>query len=320
MKSTLPFLLCLLLFTACQVPAQKNNETQRDTISAASTSSVEVNKTNPPEEPKPLDCETFWANRMPKDSIKSKYIDRALADKALPENNRLFLEALKQDQKEGFAFEHTLAPIFRLSTDQTGILSFPRFNKADETFKDISIEYSLINGKHPDFGANVETAKQATLYPELSDSLWGRTAKPEVYIYTTTASGTASIDKLGAYNGACLQYYTYSLNSSSNTGTEKTFFCSPYSIDLVYENSPEVDSLIHSAYNQNCLDCPMSMEHEQTFARLKGTNNLYFVYADTFPVNNQLDAPSRALVFVNEDQQVIYLWHEEIDLFGCQCL
>lgn len=320
MKSTLPLLLCLLFFTACQVPAQKNNETQRDTISAAFTSSVEVNKAIPPEEPKLVDCETFWANRMPKDSIKSKYIDRALADKALPENNRLFLEALKKDKKEGFAFEHTLAPIFRLSTDQTGIVSFPKLRKVDGRFKDTSVEYPLFKGKHPDFGANFDTIMQTTFFLELSDSLWGRTAKPEVYIYTTTASGIASIDKLGAYDGECLQYYTYSFSTSSNTSTEKALFSSPYAIDLVYENNPEVDSLIHNGYSKKCVDCPLSTEFEQTFARLEGTNNFYFVYADTFPLNNQLDAPSRALVLVTENKQVIYLWHEEIDLFGCSCL
>ncbi|GAB2775483.1 hypothetical protein GCM10010465_22460 [Actinomadura fibrosa] len=61
-------------------------------------------------------------------------------------------------------------------------------------------------------------------------------------------------------------------------------------------------------------------DKRKTFARVKGTNNLFFAFADTFPINNELDTPSRALILVNEKDELIYLWYEEIDLFGCSCL
>ncbi|MDX5419676.1 MAG: hypothetical protein LPK09_10715 [Hymenobacteraceae bacterium] len=46
---------------------------------------------------------------------------------------------------------------------------------------------------------------------------------------------------------------------------------------------------------------------------------LYFAYADAFPLNDQLDTPSRMLVMKMGDKMV-YLWCKEVDLFGCSCL
>jgi hypothetical protein len=105
-----------------------------------------------------------------------------------------------------------------------------------------------------------------------------------------------------------------------NTQLIQLLSSSPYKIDLVFENTKRIDSLIKSDYKKECLDCPNSTELQKTFARIKGTDNLYFIYADTFPINNKLDTPSRALILINKEDEIIYLWYDEIDLFGCSCL
>jgi hypothetical protein len=52
---------------------------------------------------------------------------------------------------------------------------------------------------------------------------------------------------------------------------------------------------------------------------MAGTDNLFFIYADTFPLNTELDTPIRGLV-IRVNSKLIYIWAEELDLFGCSCL
>lgn len=126
--------------------------------------------------------------------------------------------------------------------------------------------------------------------------------------------------ELASYEDECLEYFEYLIDTTSISLEDKVLFSSPYVIDLVFENNPEVDLLLQKDYREDCVDCPNSTKFQRSFARISGTNNLYFVFADTFPLNNKLDTPSRALILINHKNEVIYLWYDEIDLFGCSCL
>ena len=87
------------------------------------------------------------------------------------------------------------------------------------------------------------------------------------------------------------------------------------------QNSPRTLNII-MIVAQTCiiLLLPTLKAESIDFGFLLPTVNLYFIYADTFPINNELDTPSRALILINRENEIIYLWYDEIDLFGCSCL
>ena len=144
--------------------------------------------------------------------------------------------------------------------------------------------------------------------------------RPEIKYYLKDGKGITKIKELGVFLDACLEYFEYSIDTTEISINDKLLFGSKYDIDLIFENNPFVDSLIQNSVIDECLDCPNSLKKQKTFARLGGIENLYFVFADTFPINNKIKTPSRALIFVNESNEIIYLWYDEIDLFGCSCL
>ncbi|WP_053978626.1 hypothetical protein [Mangrovimonas xylaniphaga] len=318
MRFKLSILLGLTFLISCKNQTQENNKivNEKETVSEKSSVEIKENKS----EPELSDCDRYWMNRFPNDSIKVKYIDDIISKNQLTENNLEFLNALKNQKQEKLAFENVLAPIFRLSITEIGILTFPKYKQIGNKLIPISKEMDLID--------KFDTIKENTMdyfgkikfYPMLLDSLFKNKSKPSINYYTTNKIGSTKIMELGAYIDECLEYYEYSIDTISISKNDKVLFSSKYKIDLVFENNEKIDSLLKSDYKKECLDCPNSTELQKTFARIKGTDNLYFIYADTFPINNELDTPSRALIFINPENEIIYLWYDEIDLFGCSCL
>lgn len=242
------------------------------------------------------DCEHYWNRRFPDASVKAGYLSEIFSKNEIPENNRRFLNALKNEKQDDLAYKNILSPIFRLSETEIGILAFPEYKETDDGLVIVSPEKDFI---------------------EKFDTI---STKPIVNYYTTDRIGTTQILELGAYKDDCLEYYEYSIDTSGISINDKVLFSSPFVIDLVFKNYPQVDSLLKADYIKECQDCPNSTRFQKTFAKVKGTDHLYFVYADTFPINKELDTPSRALILVNPDKEIIYLWYEELDLFGCSCL
>ncbi|WP_299527090.1 hypothetical protein [Winogradskyella sp.] len=271
-------------------------------------------------EPEVLDCDEYWMNRFPNDSIKTEYINELTAEGHLTKNNLEFLKALKNQKQERLAFENVLSPIFRLSNTEIGLLTFPKYEQVGNNLVPISREMDLID----EFGTIKENTMEhfgkIKFYPMLLDSVFKNNTKPSIYYYTTDKIGSTKIMELGAYFDECLEYYEYSIDTTTISKSDKVLFSSPFKIDLVFERNKKIDSLIKSDYKKECLDCPSSFELQKTFARIKGTDNMYFIYADTFPINNELDTPSRALILIHPENQIIYLWYDAIDLFGCSCL
>lgn len=316
MRYKLSILFSLILLVSCKNKTQEKVKIESEKIITSKKNPVEIKEIKT--EQKLSDCDKYWMNRFPKDSMKVNYINEIISKTELSENNLKFLNALKNGKQENMAFESVLSPIFRLSNTEIGILTFPKYKHVGNKFIAISKEMDLIEKFDTITENTMEHFGKIKFYPMLLDSVFK--TKPSINYYTINKIGSTKIMELGTYVDECLEYYVYSIDTTHISKNDKVLFSSPYKIDLVFESNKKIDSLIKSDYKKECLDCPNSTELQKTFARIKGTDNLYFIYADTFPINNELDTPSRALILINQENKIIYLWYDEIDLFGCSCL
>lgn len=266
-------------------------------------------------------CDEYYKNRFPHDSVKERIIDEIIASNiyGLSNNNLSLLKSLK-NQEAGFAFKHSINPVFRLKEEELGIIFYPEYGRTEKGLIPISEEISLIENYDPIDNKRFLSMNELKLYPQILDSIYEHKQKPFIYYYTPNKMDSARVNDLGKFYGECMDYYIYSLDDTHISIRDSLLIASSLKLDLTFKKDSKVDSLIKANYNKACLDCPMSDYLFKSFAKLKGVDNLFLVYADTFPINNELDTPSRALVFVNSQQEVIYLWYSEVDLFGCSCL
>lgn len=306
----------MLTFSCKNGKQEKKVITQKEKI--VNTTTKEYRKTVKPNErhadniTKITDCDEYWINILPGDTLKIKLINEILSEKKglLSQNNLTFLLALISEKKTDFTFNDVLFPIFRLSEKEIGV--FANSNSTKETR--LVERFDTIYENAEKYIGNIR------FYPQLLNFVFKGENRPEIYYFSINGTGKTKIKELGIYISDCLEYYEYSIDTSNISLNDKLFFGSKHDIDLVYENNPSIDTLINNSYKEHCHDCPNSMKKQRTFARIKGTDNLYFIYADTFPINNKLKTPSRALILVNKNNEIIYLWYDEIDLFGCSCL
>ncbi len=323
MKYTLQILVFLMILSSCKNSTQKKQEVVKEkqivTEQQDNKKKPEENKDNE-KQVQQTDCDKYWKNRFPSDSTKAKYIDEVISENELTKNNLEFLNALKNEKHENLAFKNALSPIFRLSNTEIGLFSFTKYKNIDNKTVPISKELDLIEKFSVIREYTMDHYGKIKFYPMILDSIFKEKPKPTINYYTTKQIDSTKILELGIYVDECLEYFEYSIDTTNISKNDKLLFSSPFLIDLVFENSPKVDSLLQNDYKKECLDCPNSTKLQKSFSRVKGTNNLYFVFADTFPINNKLDTPSRALILINKKNEIIYLWYDEVDLFGCSCL
>ncbi|SIT84840.1 hypothetical protein [Pontibacter indicus] len=272
-------------------------------------------------------CEAYYAGLHVHDSVRIAYLDKVLADRKskLTENNRRFLTQLKQDfttstpKQPRLTIEQALFPVFRIPDQPLGIIGqrIPDMDKPEE-FTDLSAEAALLQKwVGPDWANNNGT--RLVHYPELLESVYPA-GKPQVYLYTTKTTRKSRIKELGFYQSECSDYFHYTFDAQSLQEGDELLFASRLPLDLTYENNPAFDSWYKSNLLPECADCPSSHDQAKTVAKLTGTENLYFMYADAFPDNQELHTPLRALVAQGDDGKWLYLWYSDIDNFGCSCL
>jgi hypothetical protein len=199
-----------------------------------------------------------------------------------------------------------------------GIFGFPMYDVENASIEDISLENRLLapllQGKE-----NLTDGLFPHYFPLLFDSLYS-SQKKERYIFTEQGRHKSTFTNIGMYKDECLSYFIYPLQTKELKNIDNILFSSNFALDLIYENNPEIDTLIHRRFSKNCFDCPTSNHLTKTVAKLRGVKDLYFTYADVFPVSKGLDTPSRGLAMKMDNGYMVYLWYEEIDLFGCSCL
>lgn len=276
------------------------------------------------------ECTAYMEEWEKLNSTKTAYyktvvLPKALSNPELTEQNRAFLLALEtyldQSIEEARATpttEQLLFPIFKLEENELGVFAFPAYDYTSESFTDISVENKILTSSKLTATIDSTSVGKVVFHPELADSLFKDTDQTFT-AFTTGRKVKTKVVNFGSYAGECLEYYNYLIDRQPFKSNDRVLIGSRYNLDLVYKGQPEVDLLMKGQIKKECDDCPNSSEHERTFAALKGVEDIYFTYGDTFPLNNILDTPSRGLV-MKMGNNVVYLWYAEVDLFGCSCL
>jgi hypothetical protein len=210
MRYKLSILLSLILLISCKNQTQEKTEIVSENETVSEKSTIEIKS-----EPELSDCDKYWMNRFPKDSIKVNYINEIISKTELSENNLKFLNGLKNGKQENLAFESVLSPIFRLSNTEIGIFTFPKYKHVGNKFIPISKEMDLIEKFDTITENTMEHFGKIKLYPILLDSVFKNKVKPSINYYTTNKIGSIKIMELGAYADECLEYYEYSIDTTS---------------------------------------------------------------------------------------------------------
>lgn len=325
-----PAFLLMVSCTQDQHTRRLEADTEPPPPEQASAHPVEQENGKQNQEQLAKECEAYFAEWEKLNAGKAAYFEhnilsKALASPELPEQNREFLLLLKsylhqslEERSKILVPEQLLFPIFKLNEGELGIFSFPEHDMTNQTLKDISAESSLLNSRYDSTVADLHTEPTLIFHQQIADSLFRNSAKP-VYTFTTQKPVETQVQNFGSYTGECLEFYHYQLDAKPYNNSDQVLLGSKFNLNLDYRNFPEIDLLMRNQIKPHCADCPSSEEFTKTFAAVKGVDDLYFVYADTFPLNNKLLTPSRGLVMKVGDKMV-FLWHKEVDLFGCSCL
>jgi hypothetical protein len=269
-------------------------------------------------------CDDFWAVYNPDDSVKIRLLEDILKnEKSLSNANIVFLKAIVEDMKQErsvqnlpMIFEYPLFPIHRMGKNQIGVLGYSIAMEVNGQWEDFSKEDQLLS---KDFGyQSIDSMGKLVYFPKVYDKLYPL-SKPSIYWYSLKKKGKSNLPKLAYMGGECLSYFQYDLNLTQEEEQENIVFGSPYSLDLEFLNKSKLDALFKHQFQKKCLDCPTNYGDQKIFAQLKGTN-IYFTQADSWPINDKLDAPSRSMVIHTKERKLITLWNSELDLFGCGCL
>ncbi|MCX2740589.1 hypothetical protein [Pontibacter anaerobius] len=325
------FLLSSTLILSCY-----QGEAKQEAIATESEEAIQANQSvtkahsEVNREKLASECEAYYDEWEKLNAEKAGFFEKnilakALANPELPEQNRKFLLDLKEylhqseiDKSGKLAPQQLLFPVFKLNESELGVIGFPQYDTKDETYTDISAEHKLLNSHNISTTADPHIETKLVYHKQLADSLF-RHLDRSVYTFTDQQPVKTQLQNFGSYNGECLEYYHYQLNPQPYSTNDKVMFGSRYNLELRYKTQPDIDRLNKAQYKPQCADCPESIEATITFSSLKGVDGLYFTYADTFPLNNKLETPSRGLVMKMGDK-IVYLWYAEVDLIGCSCI
>lgn len=318
-KSSFILLVFIASFAISCGPENSTNNIHAEKIEKKD--SVQVDKHQ-------LECMAHWDSIMRKDSLKVDYFIQHIMpdtlDADMPTSNKIFLQALNislskdfQENAKQSIIEYPLSPILKIE-GQLGVFKEPEYGTIDGGTMDITKEYEqlLASGyfKTREFGND-----EWIYFPKIFNALMDGKSK-ELYIYTDRDVKKSPLVNFGFYDNECTPVYIYSFNTKPFKKDDHILFASPYLLELEYGTYPDVDFSIHKQYRRDCQDCPHSNHISKSFAKLKGTNDLYFMYADSFPDNRKVDYPYRSLVMKMNDGYFVDLWYDGMDTFGCSCL
>lgn len=265
--------------------------------------------------------------------LAERVYEPALRKEDVPQENIAFLEALSEQLRDStykpgtvLTIDQLLMSVFNLEANELGIVGTPKYiidtSGIGTALSAINPEYELLSKIEGIQGVDFEDYDTLLYFPKVSQAAMQGQSSTR-YIYTDKRRTTASIKNLAFPYSECLEYYLYPISTSDIVVDERVLFATSLPIQLDYGRYVEIEKLLknRTLKYRRCFDCnPDNYEPQTAFAKLKGVDHLYFTYTDTFPVNNEYDYPSRALVMQLADSSMMYLWREDVDLFGCSCL
>lgn len=256
----------------------------------------------------------YWSK---KDSIIQHIL--SINDGTLPKQHRSFLTALLDTSKSVLSFQKPLAGIFRLTGKGPGVLSDSQnvLNNAGQLFEYYP-EQRLIRSKDTLNYSHYMDQSIYKVYKGVLDS--AGIDQRDIHIYGIDFKSRSRVLEVARQYSECESYTFLPIDTTYLRLKDKVLFSSQYDLDLEYLSHPTIDSLQQTDPIHICWDCPNNAKQVTVFARLKGTKNVYFTYADTFPYNDKLHVPTRGLIYFSENNQIIELWSSSIDHFGCSCL
>ena len=279
-----------------------------------------------------VDCAQYWQKQDSLNSIKLDYfkneiLNPAQNSKSIPKSNIAFLEELYKylnlsriERESTLTLQRPIFPVFRLEEGYLGIFSFPKYHcyKNEQGYTNcdnISAEKKALLSNTTEQNKLVDNPKARLIsntaaFEEIVSS-------KNVRVFTSSTSYHDQVTQLFSYEDECLEYYLYQLEKQS---AEVPLFATVFDLKLVFNSNTEIDKIVENQYADGCYDCSFEYEPVKTFATLDGVDNIYFTYTDTFPLNNKLNYPERAIRMMLNDGTVVVLWSESIDLFGCGCL
>lgn len=269
-------------------------------------------------------CEDFWNVYTPELEEKVKILTEILDGKNdLTGENKRFLKSFLTDLKFIpnadtllLTVHRSMYPIYRLKKDQVGIVGLIGGDENSGRWEEFAKEHHLLK---ENFGyQSIDSVGVLARFPEEFADLFNDNP-PSFYWYSTTGKGQSKLSNLGYMGDDCLSYFHYDFSLNGKAAQEKLLFGSAFSLDLEFGTFPEIDKKLRAQYVENCMDCPSNYPDQKSFAKLKGIEGFYFVYADSFPINTKLAVPSRSLVYQKKDGAIVTLWTSELDLSGCGC-
>lgn len=269
-------------------------------------------------------CSSFWAEYAPEASVKIKIIQDILdGEHDLSSENIRFLKNLKKSFNRSFhpdtllsTLDQPIYPIYRLKKDQIGILGFYRSENINGPWEDITTENMALQ---ENYGyQSFDSVGKLCHFPEEFSEMYND-APPSINIYSISKKGKSRIKNLAYLGDDCLSYFQYDFSLSEKNSKDSILFGSKYSLDIEFGSYPEINQKFKTQFADGCMDCPTNYPDQVTFAKLNGVDNIYFSFADEFPLNTKLATPSRSIVYIDEKGKVITLWTVELDLSGCGC-
>ncbi len=270
-------------------------------------------------------CETFWMNYAPDKEEKIKLLIELLEkNKDFSGENQRFLKSLLADLERNpnadellLTIDKTIYPIFQLDKDKTGIKGIISQDEVDGRWEEFAKEHQILKGNFA--YQSIDSIGKMVYFPEEFSELFNDNP-PKFNYYAIRRKGTSKLTNLCYLGDDCLSYFHYDISLSLKEKEDSLLFGSKFSLDLEFGSFPQIDKAFKTQYSENCMDCPTNYPDQKTFAKLKGIEGIYFVYADDFPINTKLAKPSRSIVLQKENGSVITIWTSEIDLSGCGCL
>ena len=276
-------------------------------------------------------CKKWFENRKHLESIKYKYfIDSiyapAIINPNVPSANKKVIASVKKGLEEK-DLSKLFYPIYRLRDNMTSIVSYDYLENRilTEALKEEGIKVTPNSLLHKSKNINIidttfSKYEQIYYYKKL-DTLKTLKKLDNTFQAIGLESFTSlKVKDVGFLIGECLEFITYKIDQQEIPKGMELVIGSSEELVLEFENNKYLDELHKKTYEESCYDCTYNYEQQISFAKLSGVKDLYFCYADSFPINNEYNYPSRSLTMIMNDTSIVDLWFKNIDLFGCSCL
>lgn len=263
-------------------------------------------------------CNQYWTLQDSLHDIKLDFFRKEVLEPAeksedISPENRRFLSALqvwltRAKTNDDLISSFPVLPVFNLTSGNPIVIE----NRQQSN--------PLHNQAMPQIAKNTND-QLATLnirFPDLFDSVKAQLTGP-FYAITTNLILEAGFSSFNFYQSECDEYFYWELTRDAFEATDRPLLMTPYRLDLEFQTAAEIDSLWRAQYEYQCYDCVFDFEPKRVFAKLRGVDNLYFTYSDTFPISKGINYPERAIL-MKIGNHLVNLWVEEVDLFGCSCL